>query len=71
MANDTFTRLTASVATDRSVKTSAIAVLADLAQKIRDTAGDPAAANALADDLDSSSADLSAAIANTTGTPVA
>lgn len=62
------TRITEEVAENTSVIQSAIALLNDLAQQIRDNATDPAALEALADNLDANSNALGAAVAaNTPG----
>ncbi len=59
-------RLTASVAALTSAEQSAVALLGQLSQLIRDNAEDPAALNKLADDIDSDTADIAAAVvANT------
>ena len=62
-------RLTASVAAEDTVIDSAVALINGLAQQIRDHANDPAALNALADDIDAKSAALSEAV--TANTPAA
>jgi uncharacterized protein YigA (DUF484 family) len=55
-------RLTAEVAENRSSVDSAIALIAGLAQQIRDLSDDPAALNALADELDAQQADIAVAV---------
>lgn len=67
--SEALNRLTTEVAEARSASQSAKALIAGLAQQIRDAATDPAALNALADDLDSSTNELSAAV--TENTPAA
>lgn len=62
-------RLEAAVARDRTVNESAITLLADLAQRLRDAANDPAAINALADALEANQDALAAAV--TANTPSA
>ena len=62
-------RLKASVEAENTVIASAEALLAGLAQQIRDLASDPAALNALADEVDAKTAELSAAV--TANTPTA
>ena len=59
-------RLTASVASLKTVDESAAALLAGLAQQLRDAATDPTAINALADDIDADQAKLAAAVAANT-----
>jgi TolA-binding protein len=55
-----------------SISQSAIALIVGLAQQVRDNATDPAALNALADQLEASSADLAEAVAaNTPSDPAA
>lgn len=63
------TRLTASVTNLTNVSASAVALFGALAQEIRDAQDDPAALAALADQIDTDSASLAAAI--TANTPVA
>jgi predicted nucleic acid-binding Zn-ribbon protein len=59
-------RLTTEVAETKSAVASVLTLVAGLAQQIRDNATDPAALNALADDLDASQKDIADAItANT------
>lgn len=59
-------RLTASVASLTSAQQSAVTLLGQLSQLIRDNAGDPTALNKLADDIDADTAALAAAVvANT------
>lgn len=63
-------RLAAEVTETKTVAQSAIALLNGLAQQIRDLKEDPAALEALADELDSTQADLAAAVtANTPAEP--
>jgi TolA-binding protein len=63
-------RLTASVSALTTVDQSAITLINGLSQQIRDLSADPAALNALADQLDAQASDLSAAVtANTPATP--
>jgi hypothetical protein len=63
-------RLTASVAALTSAEKSAVALLGQLAQLIRDNSSDPAALNKLADDIDADTAEIAAAVvANTPATP--
>lgn len=62
MANE-LDRLTTEVAETSGVIDSAIALLASLAQRIRDFINQPAALAKLADDLDAKQAALAAAIA--------
>lgn len=59
-------RLTAEVAETKTIAASAVALIRGLAQQIRDNATDPAALNALADELDATQADLGAAVAENT-----
>lgn len=64
------TRLQDAVTRDNTVNQSAITLLANLAQLVRDTAGDPAAVNALADQLDAQQQALAdAVVANTPAAP--
>lgn len=59
-------RMTAAVEAGKTVDESATTLLGQLAQLVRDTAGDPAAVNALADQLEAQQASLAAAVvANT------
>lgn len=58
--------LTAEVARNTSVDQSAIALLNGLSQQISDLKNDPAALQALADSLSSSSNDLAAAVLQNT-----
>lgn len=60
------TRISAEVSEISTVTDSAIALLNDLSQRIRDNATDPAALNALADALDSKGNALAAAVAANT-----
>jgi TolA-binding protein len=63
---ETIDRVRAEVTEARTVADSAKALVTQLAQQIRDNIGDPAALNALADQLDATNADLAAAVqANT------
>jgi len=65
MATD-LTRLTAAVERDKTVNESAVTLLTQLSQMIRDNANDPAALNALADQLDAQQQALAdAVVANT------
>lgn len=60
------TRLTAAVERDKTVNESAATLLSQLSEQIRATAGDAAAANALADALDAQQQKLAdAVVANT------
>jgi len=60
------TRLTAEVAESGTVVDSAVTLLGQLSQLIRDNATDPVALNALADQLDAQQTALAAAVvANT------
>ena len=61
-----FDRLSAEVAENTSVVASAKAMIAGLAQQIRDSKDDPAALGKLADQLDASSTDLASAVAANT-----
>lgn len=66
MARVDIAKLTAAVERDRTVNESAITLLQNLSQMIRDTAGDADAANALADTLDAQQQALADAVqANT------
>lgn len=63
------TQLTAAVSADTDAVASATTLLGQLAQALRDAAGDPAAVNELAAQLDANTAALSAAVvANTPAT---
>jgi hypothetical protein len=62
-------RLTAEVSETHSAVDSAVTLIAGLAQQIRDLSTDPAALNALADDLDAQQAAIAAAVAANTPTP--
>jgi peptidoglycan hydrolase CwlO-like protein len=65
-------RLTASVAALTSAEKSAVALLGQLAQLIRDNAEDPAALNKIADDIDADTTEIAAAVvANTPAAPPA
>jgi hypothetical protein len=65
------TALEADVAANSDAVDSASTLLSQLAQEIRDSAGDPAAVAALADQLESATGRLSAAVAaNTPAAPV-
>jgi len=68
MATD-LARITAAVERDETVNQSAITLLTQLSQLIRDNAEDPAALNALADRLDAQQQALADAIV--ANTPVA
>lgn len=68
--SEALTRLTTEVSENTSVIQSAITLLGNLSQIIRDNAGDPAALGALADQLDTQSNSLAQAItANTPAAP--
>jgi len=61
-----FTRLTAEVEETKTVTQSAIQLLENLSTRLREEANNPAAINALADELDANGAALAAAVvANT------
>jgi hypothetical protein len=60
------TRLTNEVSENTSAVQSAIALLGNLAQEIRDNAADPEALNALADQLDADGTALAVAVAENT-----
>ncbi len=61
-----FDRLVNEVSEMRSATDSVLAVLSDIAQQLRDSAGDEAKVNELADQLDQMQADIAAAVtANT------
>ena len=62
-------RLQTEVAEIGGVVDSAITLIGGLAQQIRDLSGEPAALNALADDLDAKAALLAAAVVANTPTP--
>ena len=62
-------RLTTEVTEIGAVVDSAVALINGLAQQIRDLATDPAALNALADELDTKANALAAAVAANTPTP--
>lgn len=65
-----FDRLTVDIAAQNSVIASNNTLLASLVQQIRDTAGNEAAANALADQLEANTKTLNdAVIANTPAAP--
>lgn len=65
-------RLIAAVDRDTTVNQSAITLLADLAQRLRDAAADPAAVIALADQLDANQQALAdAVVAHTPAAPPA
>lgn len=69
MATD-LSRITSEVTEIGTAVDSAVALLGELAQLIRDNATDPAALNALADTLDSKGNELAAAVvANTPADP--
>lgn len=59
-------RLTAEVAETKDAVDSAVTLIAGLAQQIRDNATDPAALNALADQLDADQAEIAAAVTENT-----
>jgi hypothetical protein len=63
------TRLEAAVERDTTVNQSAITLLSQLSQLVRDTAGDPAKVAALADQLDAQQQALADAV--TANTPAA
>lgn len=64
--------LTAAVKANTDVEQSAIALIADIAQRLADAKTDPAAVQALADQLNANAAALSAAVvANTPAAPAA
>lgn len=70
MAAADLTRLTAAVERDETVNASAITLLNQLSQLIRDNANDPAALAALADRLDAQQQALAdAVVANTPAAP--
>lgn len=60
------TRVQSAVERDNTVTQSAITLLNSLAQMVRDTAGDPAAVNALADQIDANSTSLADAVSANT-----
>ncbi len=62
-------RLTTEVTESRTAVDSVLALVAGLAQQIRDNATDPAALTALADQLDQQQADIAAAVTANTPTP--
>lgn len=64
-------RLKASTAAIKTVADSAVTLINGLAQQIRDNATDPAALNALADELDADQAELAAAVSANTPAPPA
>lgn len=65
--SDAVNRLQADITNLTSINQSAIALITGLAQQVRDNATDPAALNALADQLEASSSELASAVtANTT-----
>lgn len=68
MAAD-LSRLQASVASEKTVIDSAVTLLGSLADQIRAAAGDPGAVTALADQIDSDTQNLAAAV--TANTPAA
>ncbi len=69
MATD-LTRITSEVTEMSDAVDGAVALLGELAQMIRDNATDPAALNALADQLDSKGTELAEAVtANTPAEP--
>lgn len=62
-------RLTAEVAQTSTAVDSVLALVEGLAQQIRDLSGNPAALNALADELDAKQAAIAAAVTANTTTP--
>lgn len=65
-------RLTAAVARDTTVNESAITLMTNLSTLLREAAGDEAAVNALADQLDAAQQTLAdAVVANTPAAPPA
>lgn len=71
MASEALARITAEVSEIKTAAESAVALIGSLAQQIRDNATDPVALNALADELDTTSTALAAAVtANTPDAPV-
>lgn len=62
-------RLKASTAAIKTVADSAVALINGLAQQIRDNSTDPAALNALADELDADQAELAGAVSANTAPP--
>lgn len=64
-------RLTQEVADTKSSVDSVIALVEGLAQQIRDSVNDPAALNALADELDAQQGRIAAAVSANTPTPPA
>lgn len=63
-------RLTDEVAETKQLAASSVTLINGLAQQIRDNANDPAALNALADDLDGSNKEIADAVtANTPAAP--
>lgn len=64
-------RLTQEVADTKTSVDSVITLVEGLAQQIRDNAGDPAALNALADELDAQQGRISAAVTANTAPPPA
>lgn len=68
IVSEALSRLTREVSESNSIATSAVALIAGLAQQIRDAIGDDDELEALADSLDASQSELAAAIAaNTPG----
>lgn len=63
------TALTAEVTENGDVIESAVLLLGSLAQQVRDLSTDPAALQALADQLDAQSGELAAAVAANTAPP--
>lgn len=64
------TNITAAVEASTSVDESALLLIQDIAAKLAAAAGDPAAVQALADELSASSTALAAAVAANTTAPV-
>lgn len=62
-------RITQEVAETKTAIDSALTLIAGLAQQIRDLSTDPAALNALADELDAKQAEIAAAVTANTPTP--
>ncbi len=66
MASPELDRLTQAVADEKTVTASAIALMTNLSQRIRDNADNPTALAALADELDANKAALAQAIIDNT-----
>lgn len=62
-------RLTAEVAETKTAVASVLALVAGLAQQIRDNTDDPVALNKLADDLDAAQTEIADAVTANTPTP--